>query len=922
MGGRSGGERSPREAPTDTPPDGGDVPRELALGIRLWRRLAPDRRAEEPLGDLVEEYVRYRRAELGPSLARLWFLYQVVASLIALHTTYRNPMIPPNSRRDRGDGIWSTLMTSIGQDLRHSVRTLLKAPGFAFVSVATLAIGIGATSAIFSVINAVLLTPLPYDRANELVVVGGERAEVGSRDLRVSGPEYADYLKNASSLKGLGAAYVIDANITNGERPERMAVALVTSGFMSMLHTAPTLGRDFLPDDAGVDIGYVMILSHAAWQRMYGGDPSAIGATVEVDEDPFTVIGVMPEGFVHPGRASTAPIDAWVPFDPTSALFGSRRYRPLDVYGRLAEGVGLEKSRAEFRAIAAGLREQYPDVYPGAGEWELRVVPLLDRVVGDVRSTLFILFGSVGFVLLVACTNVANLVLTRGSTRRRELAIRSALGGGRARIARQLLIESLVLALVGGIVGLLLAGVGTDALRGVAAADFPRIGETTIDGNVLLFTVAAAVAATLLFGVVPAWELSKPDVRRALAEGDRGSSGGRSRMRDGLVIAQIAVSLVLVISAGLMIKSFARLLSVDPGFDADRVLAMQVWLPRPNVPENGRFFRQDQRVSMFERALDRMEATPGVERAAIVSHLPLRATGSAPFELEGSDAGARDEPPAAEVRVVSSGYFDVMSMPLVKGRAFATTDDTTAARVVVINEALADVYSSDSDPLGRRLRVGGGGPTREVVGVVSNVRQHALDTAPRPTIYMPYRQGVGRAMTFVLRTSGAPEAMARPATAALQEVDADLPVYAVASMREVVAETVAQRRMLMLLLSLFAVQAMVLAAIGVYGVIAYATRQRTREIGVRIALGADAAAVVSMILRKGFVLGVVGVGIGLGGAAALTRVLQSFLFQVGRLDPTVFGATALLWIALAAFAAVVPARRGTRVHPVEVLRGE
>jgi putative ABC transport system permease protein len=548
-------------------------------------------------------------------------------------------------------------------------------------------------------------------------------------------------------------------------------------------------------------------------------------------------------------------------------------------------------------------------------------VPLLDRVVGDVRPTLLVLFGGVAFVLLVACTNVANLVLTRGSARTREFAVRSMLGAGRARLAGQALMESLVLGLAGGAVGLALAAVGTGALRRFAAADFPRVQGAAIDQHVLAFTLLASLGASVLFGLAPMLRFSKPDLRAAAGDGSRGSSGSRSRTRDGLVVVQIAVSLVLVIGSGLMIKSFARLLAVDPGFDTEHVLAMQVWLPRPNVPESGRFFTQDQRLQMFDYALGEMEAIPGVERAGIVSILPLRGTGSTTVELEGAASGELDDPPVAEIRTVSSGYFEVMGIRVGRGRSIRVDDDARAAPVVVVNEAFVDAHSAGVDPVGRRVRIGSG-PFSEIVGVVSNVRHQALDVEPRPTVYRPYRQGVGRSMTFVLRTAGAPAAMARPATEALQRVDADLPVYAVASMDTVLAGTLAQRRTLMVLLSLFAVQAVVLAVIGVYGVIAYATRQRRREIGIRMALGAKRGTVIAMILRQGTVLGLLGVGGGLVCAAGLTRLLRSFLFDVEHLDPAVFAGVALFWLALAGLAALVPARGGTRVHPAEVVRTE
>jgi putative ABC transport system permease protein len=887
----------------------------------LWNRLAPARVRDDVLGDLDEEYRSFKRPQLGAVRAGLWYSYQVVTSLFALHTKYRarrKPLLPPPGRD--GDRSWSTSMNSLLQDVGYSVRTLRKAPGFTLVAVATLALGIGATSAIFSVLNAVLLAPLPYDDPEELVVVGGQVSGGGSQDLRASGPEYRDYLE-AASLSELAAAYVIDANITNGEEPARMSVALITPSFFPLFRNAPALGRDFEPEDAGVDIGYVMVLSHAAWQRLFGADTAALGQTVQIDEDPITVVGVMPEGFTHPG-VHASPIEAWVPFDPTSATFGNRRYRPLDVYGRLAKGVSRAESQAEFRAIAEGLREAYPDVYGFADEWSVEVASLLDRVVGNVRPTLLVLFGSVVFVLLIACTNVANLVLTRGTTRARELAVRSAMGGSRMRIARQLLIESLVLALAGGAAGLLVAQVGVDVLRRLAAEEFPRIGQATIDGNVLLFTLLASAAASVVFGLAPTWRLSKPDFRQVLAESGRGTSASRSRMRDGLVVAQISISLVLVISAGLMIKSFARLLAVDPGFDPARVLAMQVWLPRPNVPETGRFYRMDQRVTLFDRAIERMEALPEVVHAAVVSHLPLRNTGSAPFLLEGMDMGDRREPLTAEYRIVSPEYFEIMGIPLTQGRTVEFEDDSDGPLAVVVSESLARRYSAGEDPVGRRLQLGNGGPWWEIVGVVGDVRQQALDVSPRPTIYLSYRQNVGRSMTFVLKTAGPPEPVAQRATEALQQVDRDLPVYAVASMQDVIGDTVSQRRMLMVLLSLFAAQALILAAIGVYGVIAYATRRRNREIGIRIALGADRRAVLGMVLRHGVRLGFVGACIGIGMAAGVTRLLEGFLFEVGELDPLVFTVMALLAVGIAALAAWLPARRATRVHPAEVLRAE
>jgi predicted permease len=815
-------------------------------------------------------------------------------------------------------------MNSILQDVGYSLRVFRKAPGFSLIAVATLAMGIGANTAIFSVVNAVLLSPLPFDHPDELVVVGGQLPGIGSQDITASGPEYRDYIEQATSLSGLAATWNIDANITNGERPERWEVVLTSWNLFSMLRASPELGRDFKPEDAGGDIGYVAIISHAAWQRLFSGDSAVIGMSLRLDDDPITVVGVMPEGFVHPGESAARPVEAWVPIDLSPGTrFDNRNGRPLTLIGRRQKGFSLAQSQAEFWTIATNLEKEYPASYPADSGWTITVVPLLERVVGDVRTTLLVLFGSVGFVLLIACTNVANLILTRGAARRRELAIRSALGGGRGRIMRQLLIECLTLALVGGAVGLVVAAFGTSFLRNLASADFPRIETASIDGAVLLFTLAGSLVATVVAGLIPAWQLSNPKSQHLLNEGSRGSSAARGRTRDGLVVAQISISLVLLVSAGLLVKSFARLLAVDPGFDAERVLTMQTWLPWPNNPQIGRFFEPAQRIVLFDRVLDQMEALPEVARAGLVSDLPLRELNGAPFAIDGKDIGTAAAPTTAEFRIVSPNYFDVMGIPLVRGRGFETNDDRDNPPAVIISQAMADRYFTGEDPVGVRLRIGGSrAPWRDIIGIVGNVRHQALDVQPRETMYASYRQGVGLGMTFVLKTVAVPEAATQQATGALQAVDPELPAFAVSSMDHVVNETVAQRRLLMTLLSFFAVLALVLAAIGVYGVIGYAVKQRNREIGIRMALGADNRALLGMVLREGIALGSIGVVLGLVAATGLTRFLASMLFEVGSLDPVIFGGVGAVSIGVAALATFLPARRATRVDPVLTMKAE
>ena len=888
----------------------------------LLARVAPPHLRRDVLGDLHEEYRRFSLRELNPLRARLWYWRQVMGTIADYHRARGRPRgsVPGGPRRRQRNPRRGRFFA----DVRYAARTLAKAPGFTAVAVATLAMGIGPTTAIFSAVNGVLLSPLPFDRPKELVVVGGTIPGLGSQDLTASAPEYRDFLESATSLSGLAATWNIDVNLTNGERPERLEAVLTSTNLFSMLRATPALGRDLQPEDAQGDIGYVAIISHEAWQRFFDGDPGAIGRALRLDDDPITVVGVMPEGFIHPGQSTARPVDVWVPIDVSPGTrFDNRQSRPFTLIGRLKPGTSLAESRAEFATISATLMQDYPQFFPPNSRWDVTVVPLLERVVGDVQATLFVLFGSVGFVLLIACTNVANLILTRGSARSRELAIRAALGGSRGTIMRQLLTESLTLAVLGGTAGLALAWFVTERLQDLVAADFPRVQAISIDASVLAFTLVATLLASVAFGLMPALQLSRANAQQLLRESGQGASTVHNRVRDGFVVLQISISLVLLIGSGLMVKSFARLLAVDPGFESERVLALQTWLPWPNDPRSGRFFQPDRRIELFDQALARMDALAEVTEAGLTSVLPLRGLRGAPFVTDAVTLDAEDAPPTAEYRIVSPNYFEVLGIPVLRGRAFTAADDTDHPLVVVVNQALADRYFGGEDPVGKRLRIGGpNARPREVVGVVGNVRHQAVDVMPREAMYATYRQRVGLGMTFVLKTRGEPIAVAGRATAALQQVDADLPVFAVATLDDVVAETVAQRSVLMTLLGLFALQALALAAIGVYGVIAHAVKLRSREIGIRMALGANRPMVLGMILREGGRLGLIGVTLGLFMAVFGTRLLASMLFDVGPLDPVVFLTGAVLSLMVAGVATLGPARRATRLDPVVTLKTE
>ena len=819
------------------------------------------------------------------------------------------------------------MLEATRRDLRFAARGLWRSPGFTAITVATLALGIGANTAIFSVVNAVLLRPLAYRDPAQLVALRGVVEVRGLNDVRNSAPEYQDFRSEIPALTDVAAAWPISINLTALGDPERIQAAVVSSNYFQVLGTAPALGRNFTADDDQGRIGYVVIISWDLFQQRFGGDRSVIGKTVRLDDDPMTIIGVMPPGFRHPLENGASPMEVWCPVELGNTdpqFIGDRRARVFEVIGRLKPGATVTEAQAQLDALSTRLESRYPDVYPAALGWRAAALPLSERVVGDVRPALLVLLGAVAFVLLIGCANVANLMLARATGRTREIAIRTALGGDRLRLVRQLLTESLLLAALGGALGLLVAVWGTSALGRLAALYLPRAREIAIDGPVLAFTVVLILVTGIAFGLFPALQASRPDLQDVLKDSAKGSAGGgRTRMRAVLVVAEVAVALVLLAGAGLLLRSFQRLVAVDPGFDPERLLTMQVWLPVPNDNAKGRYFTQEQRVGFYDRAVAAVRQMPGVTGAALVSRLPYSGRNDARFKIEGRPVSDAQLLPSAEVRLVSPDYFRTMAIPVLQGETMPDGVDSLSSTYAMVNRTLAEREWKGQSPIGQRIQlVGFGGPTATIVGVVNDVRQGAPDQPPLPEFYLSYRLVAGQEMSLVVRTAGDPDALADRVVRSIRSVDPTQPVFGVKSMARLLANAEAERRFSLLLLSLFAAIALLLSSLGIYGVMAYSTSQRRHEIGIRMALGAATPDVLRLVLQQGMRLVLLGLAIGLFGAWALSRVLAGQLYGISARDPFTYAAVALLLGTVAFAATWLPARRATRVDPMISLRSE
>jgi putative ABC transport system permease protein len=803
-------------------------------------------------------------------------------------------------------------MSTLLQDLRFGWRMLARRPGFTIIAIITLGLGIGANTAIFSVVNGVLLHTFAYPDSGRLVFVSEYSQQVP--DMSVAYLNYLDWQKQNTVFSSIAASQGDDFNLTGVEPPVRLAGFNVSANFFSTLGIKPLAGRDFIPSEDSPGGNPVVIMSYTLWQRQFGGEPDIIGKALELNGRSYTVVGVLPPRFKFYG-----PSDIFIPIGlkADSALFKDRMQHPgIYTISRLRPGVTIEQARAQMKAIASRLAAQYPKTNSGDS---VVVTSLHHKAVGDIQAALVALMAAVGLVLLIACANVANLLLARAAGRTKEMAIRVALGAGRARLFRQLLAESVLLALLGGTLGLWIGAAGISGLNALIPADLQHSVSIGIDRWVLLFTLAVAIVTGIIFGLVPAFRASRPDLNESLKEGGRTSAAAsRGRLsRNFLAAFEIALASVLLIGTGLTIKSFSRVLEVQPGFDTQDVLTMQLDLPQ------SRYSKPLQVSNFYHELLRRIRNLPGVRAAGIVTPLPLTGEGyQTNFDIEGRPLPSPGHFPSSDYHTVSPGYFRAMGIPLLRGRLFSHSDNSKAPGVAVVSESFARRYWPNEDPIGRRFDQQANGQWHSVIGVVGNTKQYGLESHTKTEFYLPYLQHPLNYMTIVVRTATNPVSLTAPVRAQVASLDKDLPVYNVRTMKRLLAESVSSSRMTILLLGIFSLLAIVLAAVGIYGVVAYWVAQRTHEIGVRMALGARQLDVLRMVLRQGMRLAAIGIGCGIVAALGLTRLMASLLFDVKPSDPVTFVVVALVVAGVTFLACYIPARRATRVDPMVALRYE
>jgi putative ABC transport system permease protein len=882
-------------------------------------RLAPTREAAivEELAQHLEDYY----AELLASGATAAEAYrQTLAELSGNELLQRElrrverqfalePIVLGTNRR-------TNMIADLWQDLRYGARMLKKNPGFTLLAVLTLTLGIGANTAIFSVVDGLLLRPLPYREPERLVMLSHKPRQQGRRNT-ISYPNFSDWRERAQSFEGMTSVRSEAFNLTGVDRPVQLRGRMVNWNFFRLLGVQPQLGRLFVSEDDRYGAPRTALVSHGMWREKFGGDADVIGQKLLLNGEPHEVIGVLPQGFEY-FRAD----DVYVPIGPflkpqTGLTDRGTSLGGMLALARLKPGVTLAQANREMAELAAQLEREYPVANSGK---TAQAEALQDVMSEGVRQSLWVLLGAVGFILLIACTNVANLLLVRAADRQQEIALRLALGAGRGRIVRQLLSESLLLALLGGVFGVVVGRWMLDGLLALAPTNIPQLGRVSLNLSVLFFTLGVAALTSLLCGLLPAWQAARTDLHATLKEGGRSSAGAaRAVIRKTLLVAEVSLALVLLVGAGLLVRSMQRVLSVDPGFDPENLLTMRVMLPNDAYPE-------PRRQAFYEESRARIGALPGVRGVALTVSLPIDGSfWNGAFTATDKPVPPRSDLPDAAMAAVTPNYFEVIGIRLLKGRTFNATDTEKAPLVAVINETLARRIWPGEDPIGKRLRLGypeSHQPAREVVGVVADIKLNGVELSTPQQAYFPFTQSAWTNFSIVVRTTGEPLQLAGSVERAIHTLDKDLPVTSIRSMDQLMGNALATRRLTLTVLASFAGLALLLAAVGIYGVIAYSVRQRTHELGIRMALGAQTRDVLKLILAQGLRLALLGVVLGLGVAVGLTRWMESLLFEVRPTDPLTFALIALVLLLVALVACWLPARRATQVDPLVALRCE
>ncbi|MEP7339242.1 MAG: ABC transporter permease [Acidobacteriota bacterium] len=810
-------------------------------------------------------------------------------------------------------------METLWQDLRQGVRALLKQPAFTFVAIIALALGIGANTAIFSVVNAVLLRALPYRQADNLVTVWENNRRRGNDQNVINLGNFYDWKEQNRVFEDMATFFDMTANLTGGGEPEEIASQIASSNLFSVLGVNPIMGRTFTPDDEKEGAARVVVLSYGLWQRRFGGDPQIVGRKIILNNNETTVVGVLPADFnwhVRNGSMTRKVAEVWSPWQISEGM-RQRRGRFAMAVARLKTGVTPEQAQAEMNVIGSQLEQQYDF----NKNWGVNVMPLRKQFTGEIRLALIVLLCAVGFVLLIACANVANLLLVRAAARQREVAVRAALGANRWRIIRQLLTESLVLSALGGVAGLMLAWWGTDLLVSLSPPEVLNLAQVKINAPVLGFTMAVSLLTGVIFGLAPAFEATRLNLTESLKEGGKNIGGSlRShRLRNSLVVMEVALALVLLVGAGLLIRSFARLQAVDPGFNVENVLTMKVGLP------GSKYDNDRKRIDFFRSAIGQMQSLPGVEAVGATSFLPF----ASPHAGTGVEIEGRPKLPPGQglntgVIVTDANFFRAMKIPLKRGRLYSEQEAVEMRHVVVVNEAFARKNFPGEDPLGKRVVIYMKNDNQpcEIIGVVGDTKQMDLDAELQPISYWPHPELTYNAMTFVIRTKGKAATVASAAREVVRKLDPEQPVADVRTMESWIGKSVARQRFNTLLLTIFACVALVLAGVGIYGVMAYTVTQRTHEIGVRMALGAQSRDVLRLVVRKGMALAFIGVALGIAASLALTRLMKTLLFEVSTNDPLTFAGVPVLLALIALLACYLPARRAAKVDPMVALRYE